>query len=329
MWSVVEKTALAEAEVEYQDYTSDTIFVKFPVVGETQTGSVVSDLMNTAVLIWTTTPWTIPGNRAVSYNPKVAYGLYEIVAAPDGNWAKTGDRLLLASRLAPDVMKSMKVESFREVRPVAASELGGLLCRHPLSGLGGGYNFSIPLMDGDHVTDDAGTGFVHTAPSHGADDYNIWIHHQRALAEQFGHDFTLIPTPVGADGFYTKDAPGFEGKCVITANGEKGDANEAVINALKDAGMLVARSRLQHQYPHSWRSKKPIIFRNTPQWFITMGDGGKGGLRETALAAIDATEFFPPAGKNRLRGMIEQRPDWVISRQRAWGVPICVFVNLL
>ncbi len=177
-----------------------------------------------------------------------------------------------------------------------------------------GYDFDGPLLDGDHVSDDTGTGFVHTAPGHGADDYNIWM-------EKVGGP---IPFTVNADGYLTKEAPGFEGRRVITDKGEKGDANDAVIRALTEANALIARGRLKHQYPHSWRSKKPIIFRNTPQWFISMSSHG---LRDIALKAIDDTKFFPAAGQNRLRAMIADRPDWVISRQRAWGVPIAVFVN--
>jgi isoleucyl-tRNA synthetase len=355
MWSVVEKTALAEAEVEYQDYTSDAITVKFPVAshdaahsssiitrlfetvallaGETHPGQKLSakdfhadqSLDDAAVVIWTTTPWTIPGNRAISYSNRIEYSLVKVTEAPEGNWLGVGEKLIIASKLIDTLMKAAKVTGWRDLRIVEAKELASLTCRHPLADMG--YGYAIPMLDGDHVTDDAGTGFVHTAPSHGADDYNIWIAHQKLLAETYGHDFTVIPTPVDADGFYTKDAPGFVGKRVITDKGEKGDANEAVIAALRSAGMLVARERLKHQYPHSWRSKKPIIFRNTPQWFISMGDGQKNSLRDKALAAIDATEFFPASGRNRLRGMIEQRPDWVISRQRAWGVPITVFVE--
>jgi isoleucyl-tRNA synthetase len=309
MWSVVEKTALAEAEIEYHDYVSDAIYVKFPVRGKP----------SVFVVAWTTTPWTIPGNRAISFSSKINYRLYEILAAPEGNWAKVGETYVLAENRADAVMKAGKVESFKHVGHLTLP----LECDHPLKSLG--YDFVVPLLDGDHVTDDAGTGFVHTAPGHGADDYNIWTANQKALRDR-GID-TAIPTTVNADGKLTKEAPGLEGKTVITDKGEKGDANEAVIAALKDAGMIVGRSRLNHQYPHSWRSKKPIIFRNTPQWFISMGDGKPDGLRATALKAIEATEFFPPSGQNRLRGMIEQRPDWVISRQRAWGVPIAVFVN--
>ena len=311
MWSVVERTALAEAEVEYQDYQSDTIWVKFPV----RDGS--SSLLNASVVIWTTTPWTIPGNRAISFSSKIAYGLYEVTAAPDGNWAKAGDKLILADRLAEEVMKAAKVEGFERLSDVSPA---GLVCGHPLAHLG--YSFDVPLLDGDHVTDDTGTGFVHTAPGHGADDYNIWTASEAYLKDKAIS--TTIPFTVDADGFYTKDAPNFAGKRVITDKGEKGDANDAVIRALTEAGALVSRGRLKHQYPHSWRSKKPIIFRNTPQWFISMSSHG---LRDIALKAIDETKFFPAGGQNRLRAMIEQRPDWVISRQRAWGVPIAVFVN--
>ncbi|MFO1122574.1 MAG: isoleucine--tRNA ligase [Hyphomicrobiales bacterium] len=300
MWSVVEKTALAEAEIEYQDYQSDTIYVKFPVPGRA----------STSVIIWTTTPWTIPGNRAISYSSKIGYGLYEVVAAPAENWAKAGERFILADKLAPDVFKAARVDEFKRIADVDPAGIDH--CDHPLKHMG--YDFKVHMLEGDHVTDDTGTGFVHTAPGHGADDYNIWM-------EKVGGP---IPFTVNADGYLTKEAPGFEGRRVITDKGEKGDANDAVIRALADAGALVARGRLKHQYPHSWRSKKPIIFRNTPQWFISMSSHG---LRDIALRAIDDTAFFPAAGQNRLRAMIEQRPDWVISRQRAWGVPIAVFVN--
>jgi isoleucyl-tRNA synthetase len=335
MWSVVEKTALAEAEVEYADYVSDAIYVKFPIVPTVVDTRVVGGHYNTLeqdsharlngafIVIWTTTPWTIPGNRALSYSAKINYGLYEITSAPKDNWAALGEKYILADKLAADVFKAAKVDSFvrlQDVNPL------GLACSHPLENSDLEiYDFPVPLLDGDHVTDDAGTGFVHTAPGHGADDYIVWTANQKALRERGIN--TDIPTTVDADGFLTNEAPGLTGKRVITDKGEKGDANEAVIAALKEAGNIVGRSRLTHQYPHSWRSKKPIIFRNTPQWFISMGDGKVDGLRAKALAAIEATEFFPPAGQNRLRGMIEQRPDWVISRQRAWGVPIAVFVE--
>ena len=339
MWSVVEKTALAEAEVEYADIEVDTIFVKFPVRD-----------CNCAILIWTTTPWTIPGNRAISFSSKISYGHYEVTAAPAGNWAVVGEKFIIADRLADEVLKAGRVEAYSRLGDVNPA---GMFCSHPLAGpsrlasltpqgegvagsprgegvvgsphaevLGdsqaskheGGYAFDVPLLAGDHVTDDAGTGFVHTAPGHGADDYNIWM-------EKVGGP---IPSTVNADGFYTKDAPGFEGGRVIDQYGKWGNANKLVMDALKEAGMLLSAKRKTISYPHSWRSKKPIIFRNTPQWFISMASHG---LRDKALKAIEGTKFFPTAGQNRLRGMIADRPDWVISRQHAWGVPIAVFVN--
>ncbi|HUQ35320.1 MAG TPA: isoleucine--tRNA ligase [Aestuariivirga sp.] len=324
MWSVVEKTALAEAEVEYADIEVDTIFVKFPV-SKSPISTINDDSWNekwasyrgSSVLIWTTTPWTIPGNRAISYSSKIKYGIYEVTTAPEGNWAITGDKFIVADKLVDEVLKAGRVESYKRL---ADANPADLVCSHPLNAKG--YSFEVPLLDGDHVTDDAGTGFVHTAPSHGADDYNIWIAHEAKL--NLRNISTTIPAPVNADGYYTKDASGFEGARVIDQYGKWGDANRRVMDALKEAGMLLSAKRKTISYPHSWRSKKPIIFRNTPQWFISMSSHG---LRDKALKAIEDTKFFPPAGQNRLRGMIADRPDWVISRQRAWGVPIAVFVN--
>ncbi|MGV4792905.1 isoleucine--tRNA ligase [Rhizobium sp. F40D2] len=320
MWSVVERTALAEAEVEYQDYESDTIWVKFPVVE----GPVA--LKDAFVVIWTTTPWTIPGNRAISFSARVSYGLYEVTAAENDFGPRPGEKLIFADKLAEESFAKSKLQ-YKRLCDVSAADFAAMACAHPFKGLDGGYEFAVPLLDGDHVTDDAGTGFVHTAPSHGREDFDAWMSAVRTL-EARGID-SKIPFPVDDGGFYTSDAPGFEGARVIDDNGKKGDANDRVIKALIERNALFARGRLKHQYPHSWRSKKPVIFRNTPQWFVymdkTLADGTT--LRSRALGAIDDTRFVPAAGQNRLRAMIEGRPDWVLSRQRAWGVPIAVFAD--
>ena len=327
MWSPVERTALADAEVEYHDHVSPTIWVKFPVVGATD--SHPDDLLTfraatPSIVIWTTTPWTIPANRAISYGPEINYGLYEVTALEEGldyePWAKPGDRFILADKLAEEVFKAAKIAAWTRVYDIDPS---GLECAHPLAALDSGYGFSVPLLAGDHVTDDAGTGFVHTAPGHGADDFAVWLAH--------GH--REVPDTVDPDGAYYDHVPLFAGLKVLETEGKKtgkfGPANGAVMEKLIEAGNLLARGRMEHSYPHSWRSKAPIIFRNTPQWFIRMDEELEDGatLRDRALNAIDATAFHPAAGKNRIRSMVEGRPDWLISRQRAWGTPLAMFVD--
>jgi isoleucyl-tRNA synthetase len=314
MWSVVEKTALAEAEIEYQEFTSDTVWVKFPV----QSPKAAMLPEGAAVVIWTTTPWTLPGNRAISFSSRIAYGLFEVTKAPEGNWAKPGDKLILAHKLAEPVMKAAKVEAFEPKGIVRPDVLAKIACAHPLKGVGGGYQFAVPLLDGAHVTDEDGTGFVHTAPGHGREDFEIWMASTAALTAR---DIdTAIPFTVDADGRFTKEAPGFEGKRVITEKGDKGDANDAVIKALIEAGALIARGRLKHQYPHSWRSKKPVIFRNTPQWFIAMdrpihvgqdgsrsvpsplvGEGQGGGESPTPKLGVPPTPSPSPPGGGESR----------------------------
>ncbi|MEM9249449.1 MAG: class I tRNA ligase family protein, partial [Pseudomonadota bacterium] len=329
MWSVVEKTALAEAEVEYHEHQSHTIWVKFPVIRAVEPTGARSDLRGAQVVIWTTTPWTIPQNRAVAFNPELSYGLYEVTATPEESWAAVGDRYLLADNLASEVLTKARLEPemWRRVADVTPDQLDLLVCAHPFRGFADGageWDYDVPMLPGDHVTDEAGTGFVHTAPSHGADDYILGVKHGLPMTYN-----------VMEDGRYRADLPLFGGGQIFNHKGKEGDANKRVIDALVSAGALIARGRLKHSYPHSWRSKAPLIFRNTPQWFAAidrklddgMADYGDT-IRSRALRSIDElVTWTPQTGRNRLYSMIEARPDWVLSRQRAWGVPLTCFVK--
>ena len=322
MWSPVEKTALAEAEVEYHDHTSHTIWVRFPVLGG---GTDDTTLAN--VLIWTTTPWTIPQNRAVAFNPAIAYGLYQVGAVAENSTAEPGETFFLADALAETVFAAAKVESHTRLRDVSADELAALTLAHPFRGVDGAngeWDYDVPMLPGDHVTDDAGTGFVHTAPSHGDDDYQLGLKH--------GLPMTYNVEP---DGSYRKDLPLFGGEAIILPDGKDGPANVSVIKNLAWAGKLFAKGKIKHSYPHSWRSKAPLIYRNTPQWFVAIDQSLDDGMstfgdtiRKRALNSINQlVEWTPVSGRNRLHSMIEARPDWVLSRQRAWGVPLTCFVK--
>jgi isoleucyl-tRNA synthetase len=311
LWSVVEKTALADAEVEYHDHRSTTVWIRFPVIRASR-----PELADASVVIWTTTPWTLPGNRAIAYGAEEAYAVVRVTQLTDEkSLARVGERLVvgkaLVEALAAAANCTLEVE-----QELPGTALAGTLCRHPLRGhpeAEGGYDFPVPLFAGDFVTLDQGTGFVHIAPGHGEDDWR--------LGQAQGLE---VPHTVGPDGAFLPHVPLFAGHFVYDQNGKEGSANGAVVKAMAAAGALFAKGRLLHSYPHSWRSKAPLIFRNTPQWFISME---ANGLREKALQAIDATRFVPAAGQNRLRSMIEQRPDWCVSRQRLWGTPLPLFVD--
>jgi len=350
MWSPVEKTALAEAEVEYHDRQTDAIWVPFRVVPLSEKMALLdeeptafneslhalagSDLDTAHVIIWTTTPWTLPQNRAICFGPEISYGLYEVTGRPQECWATIGHRYLIADKLADEALGAMRLEPsmYRRLRDVTAEELGKLTCAHPLrgaDGADGAWDHDVNLFSGDHVTDDAGTGFVHTAPSHGDDDYNIYLR-ERGGSKAFEMTHNILD-----DSSYRADLPFFGGEQIIRPNGKPGNANKLVIDKLVAECKLLARRRITISDAHSWRSKAPVIRLNRPQWFAAidtpLGDGQDTHgqtIRERALKSInELVKFTPVSGQNRLRAMMETRPDWVLSRQRAWGVPLTCFTR--
>jgi isoleucyl-tRNA synthetase len=295
LWSTVEKTALADAEVEYHDHKSDTIYTSFPIKS-----SNIKDLEGSEIVIWTTTPWTIPANKALAYNEALDYVLVQL--NDDGDFKSK--KIVIAEALLDSVIKDCSIKNFKEIKKFKGKEFKDTICNHPFFDLG--YEFDIPMLEARFVTTEQGTGIVHCAPSHGPDDFNVCLN----------HGIKAIET-VDADGKYTKNVQLFEGIHIFKAN-------PIVIEKLKDQKKLLSSGELVHSYPHSWRSKAPLVHRATPQWFISM-ESHK--LREKALKALDDTTFYPSKGKERLKAMIETRPDWCVSRQRVWGVPLPIFVN--
>jgi isoleucyl-tRNA synthetase len=308
LWSVVEGTALAEAEVEYQEVTSPSLYVRFPFKRVPKPlEAVLGKLQGFAIfaVIWTTTPWTLPGNRAIAYHPALTYVLIQVKAVAQGARLDVGDLLLLAEDLLQSFKEAVGLEDFLVLHTCTGASLEGVVCHHPLASAG--YGVEVPLLPGAHVTADTGTGLVHTAPGHGLEDFEV------------GRTFGLeIPETVLADGLFVDSLP-------IVGGAHVYKANPLVIEALKTAGTLVSEKPLRHSYPHSWRSKTPLIYRTTSQWFVAMD--GEGKLREKALQAIEAVAWYPPQAKNRIKAMVEGRPDWCLSRQRAWGVPLTLFVH--
>jgi len=296
-WCVDCGSALAEAEVEYEDKVSPTIDVAFPVADcadlarrlGLSTGAAAADCPAYAV-IWTTTPWTLPANRAVAVHPDFTY---DLVRTPKG-------LLILARDLAEAAIQRYGFETVETVAQVKGAALAGLQLRHPF------YDYQVPVILADFVTTEAGVGLVHIAPGHGHDDYIAGL--------KYGLE---VANPVGDDGKFYADTPLVGGLSVW-------DGNKKLLEVLTENGHLLAKGNLKHSYPHCWRHKTPIIFRATRQWFIGMD---KAGLREKAMHAVEETEFFPAWGRARLEAMMKNRPDWCVSRQRNWGVPIAFFMH--
>ena len=295
LWSTVEKTALADAEVEYMDHTSNTIYVAFKVKETNK-----EFLKDTSIIIWTTTPWTIPANKALAFNSNIDYSVLEIDELENFKDKK----IVVAKNLINEITNQCEIKNFKELKTFKGSEFKGTICSHPFSNLG--FDYNVPLLDAQFVNLDQGTGIVHCAPSHGPDDFNLCLKNN-------------IPSLYTVDnaGLYTKEIPYFTNTHIFKAD-------PMVIEKLKEQNKLLKSDKLNHSYPHSWRSKAPLIYRATPQWFISMK---KNDLRKKAIKAINNTTFYPRKGKDRLLSMVEGRPDWCVSRQRVWGVPLPIFIN--
>ena len=296
LWSTVEKTALADAEVEYKDHTSNTIYVGFKVES-----SKIKILNDSQIIIWTTTPWTIPANRALAYNKNLDYTVIEI---NDSSSNFNNQKIVVASKLLDTIIKGCELKKYKKIDSFKGEDFKETICSHPFKDLG--YEYQVPMLDAQFVTLEQGTGIVHCAPSHGPDDFNLCLK----------HGIKSVDT-IDDNGRYTKHIPKFEGIHVFKAD-------EIIIEKLKECKKLLSNGKLTHSYPHSWRSKAPLVHRATPQWFISM-ESHK--LRNIALKAIDETKFYPRRGKIRIRSMIETRPDWCVSRQRVWGVPLPIFIS--
>ena len=296
LWSTVEKTALADAEVEYRDHTSNTIYASFEIKKTSK-----DFLKKGHVIIWTTTPWTIPVNRALAYNSNIKYSVIKIGKETEHFKNKN---IIIASELINRVSEACNFKDFKILKEFNGRDLKNIICSHPLKNMG--YDYDVPMLEGDFVTLEQGTGIVHSAPSHGPEDFNLCLKHGIKASNTMNDA-----------GVYSDEVPFFAGTHIFKADSQ-------VIEKLSEHKSLLANGKLQHSFPHSWRSKAPLVYRATSQWFISME---KKDLRKKALKAIDDTVFFPKKGRDRIRSMIETRPDWCVSRQRIWGVPLPLFVS--